>query len=125
MRITTIGLDLAKNVFQVHGADASGKAVLRKQLRRDQVTSFFARIPACLVGIEACGSAHHWAHKLQSPDQPIPSETDILVRVRMDGSNLHLRLRTDRLLGKPGASIYVRWNEMLDVIAAPDPMVSE
>ena len=66
MQITTIGIDLAKNVFQVHGVDGRGKVVLRKQLRRDQVASFFANLPVCLVGMEACGSAHHWARKLQS-----------------------------------------------------------
>lgn len=66
MEITTIGLDLAKNVFQVHGSDARGKAVLRKQLRRDQVAAFFANLPRCLVGMEACGSAHHWARKIES-----------------------------------------------------------
>ncbi len=65
MQITTIRLDLAKNVFQVHGADERGKMVLRKQLRRDQVAAFFANLPSCLVGMEACGSAHHWARKLQ------------------------------------------------------------
>jgi len=64
MTITTIGLDLAKNVFQVHGVDAHGATVLRKQLRRDQVTAFFARLEPCLVGIEACGGAHYWAGKL-------------------------------------------------------------
>jgi transposase len=66
MEITTIGIDLAKNVFQVHGVDGRGKVVLRKQLRRDQMASFFANLPACLVGMEACGSAHHWARKLQA-----------------------------------------------------------
>ncbi len=66
MEITTIGIDLAKNVFQIHGANARGKAVLRKKLRRDQVAPFFANLPACLVGMEACGSAHHWARKLQT-----------------------------------------------------------
>jgi transposase len=66
MQITTVGLDLAKNVFQVHGVNEHGKAVLRKQLRRDQVAAFFANLPACLVGMEACGSAHHWARKLQA-----------------------------------------------------------
>jgi transposase len=54
MKITTIGLDLAKNVFQVHGVDEQGKAVIRKQLRRDQVAAFFANLPLCLVGMEAC-----------------------------------------------------------------------
>jgi transposase len=64
MTITTIGLDLAKNVFQVHGVDERGVAVLRKQLKRDQVAPFFARLEPCLVGVEACGGAHYWARKL-------------------------------------------------------------
>ncbi len=66
MEITTIGLDLAKNVFQVHGVNERGRAVLRKQLKRDQVAPFFANLPPCLIGIEACASAHHWARKLQT-----------------------------------------------------------
>lgn len=66
MNITTVGLDLAKSVFQVHGVDERGKAVLKKQLRRDQVAAYFANLPACLIGIEACGSAHHWARKLET-----------------------------------------------------------
>ena len=65
MNITTIGIDLAKNVFQVHGVDARGKAVLKRQLRRDQMASFFANLPACVIGMEACASSHHWARKLQ------------------------------------------------------------
>jgi transposase len=64
MKITTIGIDLAKNVIQVHGMDERGRAVLKKQLKRDQVASFFANLPPCLIGMEACGSAHHWARKL-------------------------------------------------------------
>lgn len=66
MKITTVGLDLAKNVFQVHGADERGRAVLRKQLQRDQITTFFANLEPCLIGIEACGSAHHWARQLEA-----------------------------------------------------------
>lgn len=66
MQITTIGIDLAKNVFQVHGVSEHGKAVLRKQLRRDQMAAFFANLPPCLIGMEACGGAHHWARKLQT-----------------------------------------------------------
>ena len=58
--ITTIGLDLAKNVFQLHGADRSGKAVLRKKLRRDQVLAFLAALSPCVVAMEACGGAHFW-----------------------------------------------------------------
>lgn len=66
MEITTIGIDLAKNVFQIHGVNARGKAVLRKQLRRDQVAPYFANLPPCLIGMEACGSAHHWARRLEA-----------------------------------------------------------
>lgn len=66
MSITTIGLDLAKTVFQVHGADKHGKPVLRKKLRRDQLCAFFANLTPCLVGMEACASAHHWARTLQA-----------------------------------------------------------
>ncbi len=66
MTVSTIGLDLAKNVFQVHGVDKRGIAVLRKQLRRDQVLPFFAKLHACRVGIEACGGAHYWAGKLMA-----------------------------------------------------------
>ena len=64
--ITTVGLDLAKNVFQVHGVDAEGTTVLRKQLRRAQVLAFFSRLPRCLVGMEACATAHYWARELRA-----------------------------------------------------------
>ena len=62
--ITTIGLDLAKNVFQVHAVDVAGSVVLRKRLRRGQVLAFFAGLPPCLIGLEACATAHHWAREL-------------------------------------------------------------
>ncbi len=62
--VTTIGLDLAKSVFQVHGVDASGKSVIRRQLRRRQVLAFFKRLPPCLVGLEACASSHYWAREI-------------------------------------------------------------
>ena len=64
--VTTIGLDLAKNVFQIHGVDASGDAVIRRQLRRRQVIPFFRKLPPCLIGIEACATSHHWARALQA-----------------------------------------------------------
>jgi len=64
MNTTTIGLDIAKAVFQVHGIDARGQTTLRKRLRRAQLITFFANLPPCLVGIEACSSAHHWAREL-------------------------------------------------------------
>lgn len=73
--IITVGLDLAKNVFQVHGADGSGRAVLRKTLRRAQVLEFFSRLPRCVVAMEACGGAHFWGreiHKLGHDVRLIP-----------------------------------------------------
>ena len=65
MQIATIGVDLAKHVFQVHGVDRDGKVVLRQRLRRGKVLEFFAGLPPCLVGMEAYGSAHHWARELR------------------------------------------------------------
>ena len=65
MQVTTIGLDLAKHVFQVHGVNAEGRPVLRKRLRRSEVAAFFAALPPCLVGMEACATAHHWARELR------------------------------------------------------------
>ena len=64
--VTTIGLDLAKHVFQVHGVDAVGATVLRKQFRRAQVLAFFSRLSPCLVGLEACATAHYWARELRA-----------------------------------------------------------
>jgi transposase len=66
MEITTVGLDLAKHVFQVHGVDAAGNVVLRRRLRRAQVLAFFAGLKPCLVGMEACATAHFWARQLRS-----------------------------------------------------------
>ena len=62
--IITVGLDLAKNVFQVHGADSAGRAALRKKLRRAQVLEFFSQLPACVVAMEACGGAHFWGREI-------------------------------------------------------------
>jgi transposase len=64
MQVTTVGLDLAKHIFQVHAVDAAGKVVARKRLRRTEVLSFFAGLSPCLIGIEACATAHHWAREL-------------------------------------------------------------
>ena len=62
--VTTIGLDIAKSVFQVHGTDAAGKVGIRKQLKRSRVLPFFMKLPPCLIGIEACASSHYWAREL-------------------------------------------------------------
>jgi transposase len=64
MQVSTIGLDIAKNVFQVHGIDAAEKVVVRKQLRRSQMLAFFKALPPCLIGMEACATAHYWAREL-------------------------------------------------------------
>ena len=66
MQITTIGLDLAKHWFQIHGVDAAGKVVVKRRLRRTEVGEFFRRQDPCLVGMEACATAHHWARELKS-----------------------------------------------------------
>ena len=64
--VTTIGLDIAKSVFQVHGVDAAGQVVVRRQLKRRYVLTFFQKLPSCLVGIEACASSHYWSRELQA-----------------------------------------------------------
>jgi transposase len=62
--IITVGLDLAKNVFQVHGADTAGRAILRKRLRRGQVLEFFEHLRPCVVAMEACGGTHYWGREI-------------------------------------------------------------
>ena len=64
--VTTIGLDIAKSVFQVHGVDAQGKVIVRRQLKRRHVLAFFHKLPPCLIGIEACASSHYWSRELQA-----------------------------------------------------------
>ena len=63
-KVITIGLDLAKRVFQVHGVDAAGGVVVRRSLRRSQVVSYFSRLAPCVIGMEACATAHHWGRVL-------------------------------------------------------------
>ena len=64
--VTTIGLDIAKSVFQVHGIDAAGNVLIRRQLKRRYVLAFFQKLPPCLVGIEACATSHHWSRQLKA-----------------------------------------------------------
>ena len=66
MQVARIGLDIAKSVFQVHGVDEHGKVVVRKQLTRSKVLTYFAQLPACRIGMEACGSAHYWGRDYRS-----------------------------------------------------------
>ena len=65
-RVTTIGLDIAKSVFQVHGVDKDDNVIIRRQLKRRYVLAFFQKLPPCLIGIEACASSHHWSRELQA-----------------------------------------------------------
>src|SRR6476661_4406250 len=88
MQITTIGLDIAKNVFQVHGIDAAEKVVVRKQLRRGQVMKFFAALPPCLVGMEACATVHYWARELTKLGHKVrlmPAKVGSNVRITRGG----------------------------------------
>ena len=82
-QVITIGLDIAKSVFQVHGVDAVGEVGVRRQIRRGQVLQFFAKQPACLVDIEACASAHYWARELTSlgskPNQGLEAGGQIII----------------------------------------------
>src|SRR4030095_11299248 len=86
--ITTIGLDLAKKVFQVHGVDAEGKVVVARKLRRKEVLAFFAKLAPCLVGMEACGSGHYWARDCQARAQREADAAEVrqgLCQARQDG----------------------------------------
>ena len=85
MRACTIGIDLAKSSFQVHGVDAHGKVALRKQLRRGKLLEFFANMPCCRIGIEACGGAHYWARELtRARPRGAPDATAVREAVRED-----------------------------------------
>jgi transposase len=64
--VTTIGLDIAKSVFQLHGIDAAGRVIIRRRVKRRYLLAFFQKLPPCLVGIEACASSHHWSRELQA-----------------------------------------------------------
>ena len=78
--MTTVGLDIAKSVFQVHGVDAGGQVIVRRQLKRRYVLTFFQKLSPCLVGIEACGSAHHWCQSAFKIDPASASNFDPLGR---------------------------------------------
>ena len=80
--ISTIGLDIAKSVFQVHGVDPAGRAVLRRQLKRRHVLVFFQKLAPCLVGIEACASSHHWSRELQALGHTVPDASGLCEALR-------------------------------------------
>ena len=108
MKITTVGLDLAKNVFQVHAIDEAGDVVVRKALRRRRMMPFFGKLEPCLIGVEACGTSHFWARelralghevKLMAPDQLIARKHTIFRRLR--GRCDVMANRSDRGWGQP------------------------
>jgi transposase len=86
MNITTIGLDIAKNVFQVHRVDAQGRGVLGKKLRRAEVLGFFANLPICLIGLEACAGAHYWARELMKFGHTVKLISPQLVKPYVKGN---------------------------------------
>ena len=81
METTTIGIDLAKSVFQVHGVDKRGQVRIRKQLRRKEVLGFFEQLAPCVVGMEACGSAHYWARALQGLGHAVKNSGDVAGKI--------------------------------------------
>ena len=100
-KISTIGLDIAKNSFAVHGFDAEGRTVLAKELKRSQVLTFFTKLAACRVGLEACASAHHWARELQKLGHDvrlIPAQRvkAFLPRQKNDAADAHAIARAVR-----------------------------
>ena len=80
--VTTIGFDIAKSVFQVHGVDTFGQVIIRRQLKRRQVIAFFQKLPPCLVGIEACASSHYWSRELQALAQRAANAAGLCEAVR-------------------------------------------
>lgn len=83
MTIATIGLDLAKNVFQVHAVDGTGRVLVRKALRRGQVLPFFAKLAPCLVGMEACGTSHYWGRQLSELGHDVRLMSPAYVKIRL------------------------------------------
>ena len=73
MKITTLGVDLAKNIFQIHGVDENGKAVLRRKLSRSKLVEFISALPPCLIGVEACGSSHYWVRQFKKYGHTVKS----------------------------------------------------
>jgi transposase len=101
-KITTIGLDLAKSVFQVHAIAETGEVLVRRTLRRSQVLAFFARLAPCRVGLEACGSAHAWARAIAALGQRVKMMPPASVKpLRHAPPDRHCRCRSDLRSGVP------------------------
>jgi len=113
MKVTTVGIDLAKNVFRVHGCDARGRTVFSKQLTRRQLPGFLANLPRCLVGMEACSSAHYWAREIQKLGHEVRLMTPRFVRPyvkanKNDASDAEGDLRGGAAAGRRCASLRSR-----------------
>ena len=93
--ITTIGLDIAKSVFQVHGVDAASQVVIRRQLKRRYVLAFFQKLPACLLGIEACVSSHHWSRELKALGHTVRSMSTFLRRYSAGSTSIRRKCAGD------------------------------
>ena len=129
--VTTIGLDLAKHVFQVHGVDAEGATILRKQLRRAQILAFFSRLPPCLVGLEACATSHYWGRELRAlghevrlmPAQYVKAYIKRKqTRCRRCGSDLRGGWAPDDVLLHRGRERLVRQRTgLVNALRGPDP----
>ena len=90
-KVSVIGLDLAKNVFQVHGANAQGKKVLSRRLKRAEVLEFFATLPVCRVGMEACGGAHDWARRIKALGHEVKLMAPQYVKAYVQGQKTDAR----------------------------------
>jgi transposase len=111
--ITTIGLDIAKSVFQVHGVDAAGQVVIRRQLKRRYVLAFFQKLPSCLVGIEACASSHYWSRELQAIGHSVRLMPPAYVKphVRQKNDMAHAEAIWQREQKRTIASLHLRDRE--------------
>ena len=93
--ITTIGFDIAKSVFLVHGVDAAGEVVIRRQLKRRYVVAFFQKLPPCLIGMEACASSHYWSRELQALGHIVPDAASLREALRQTTEERYGRCRGD------------------------------
>ena len=100
--VTTIGLDIAKSVFQVHGVDAAGQVLIRRQLKRRTVLAFFEKLPPCLVGIEACASSHHWSRELQALGHTVRLMPPAYVKPYVNGTGTMRPMRGPSARQSPG-----------------------
>ena len=100
--VTTVGLDIAKSVFQVHGVDGAGQVVIRRQLKRRYVLAFFEKLPACLVGIEACASSHHWSRELKALGHTVRLMPPAYVKPYVNGRRMMPQTRRRSAKRSPG-----------------------